>query len=112
MIKGITVTLWTKTQTGTDSFNAPVYSWTSQLVHNVLVGEPTPEEKANELNLTGRAIAYTLGIPKGDCHNWENQIVEFFGRKFITYGIPVMGIEANLPSRLPWHKKVKCERYE
>ena len=66
MIKGITVTLWTKTQTGTDSLNQPVYEWNSEQVDNVLVGQPTPEERLTELNLSGRAIEYTLGIPKGD----------------------------------------------
>jgi hypothetical protein len=76
----------------------------------VLVAQPSPEEKTAELNLTGRSIQYTLGIPKGDTHNWENQVVEFFGHKFLTYGIPEQGIEANIPLR--WHKKVKCERYE
>ena len=108
----MTVRLWTKTQTGTDAFNTPVYNWDYEDVANVLVGEPSPEEKTAEQNLTGRSIAYTLGIPKGDTHNWENQIVEFFGKKFMTYGIPVEGVEANLPRQLPWHKKVNCERYE
>lgn len=111
-LKGMTVRLWSKTQTGTDAFNAPVYTWSYEDIPNVLVGEPSPEEQTNEMNMTGRSIAYTLGIPKGDEHNWENQIVEFFGHKFITYGIPVQGIEENLPVRIPWHKKVKCERYE
>lgn len=110
MIQGMTVTLWTKTQTGTDDFNNPVYSWSSETVDNVLVGLPTPEEQINEMTLTGKSIAYTLGIPKGDTHDWENQIVEFFGKKFMTIGIPERGIEANIP--LSWHLKVKCERYE
>ena len=104
------ITLLTKTQVGVDPFNAPVYEWTSETVDNVLVGEPSAQERIDELNLTGRSIAYTLGIPKGDTHNWENQIVEFFGERFKTYGIPDFGIEANIP--LSWHKKVKCERYE
>lgn len=111
-IQGKTVRLWTKTQTGTDAFNDPTYKWTYEDVDNVLIGEPTPEEQTNEMSLTGRSIAYTLGIPKGDTHDWENQIVEFFNEKFRTFGIPVQGIEVNLPRHMPWHKKVKCERYE
>lgn len=110
MIQGMTVTLWNKTQTGTDGFGEPIYSWSSKTVNNVLVGQPTAEERTNELTLTGRMIAYTLGIPQGDTNDWENQIVEFFGHKFLTFGIPEQGIEANIP--LSWHKKVKCERYE
>lgn len=110
MLKGMTVKLWSKTQIGTDEFNAPIYSWDFVNVDNVLVGEPTPEERADELNLTGRMIQYVLGIPKGDTHDWENQIVEFFGNKYQTIGIPVQGIEKNIP--LAWHKKVRVERYE
>ena len=110
MIQGMTVTLWNKTQTGIDGFGNPVYTWESKTVDNVLVGQPTAEERINELNLTGRMIAYTLGIPKGNEDDWKNQIVEFFGHRFRTFGIPEQGIEANIP--LSWHKKVKCERYE
>lgn len=110
MIHGMTVRLWNKTQTDTDPANAPIYTWTYTDVDDVLVAQPTAEEKTTELNLTGRSIEYVLGIPKGDTHDWENQIVEFFGHKFLTFGIPEMGIEANVPLR--WHKKVKCERYE
>lgn len=110
MIHGMTVTLWNKTQTGVDGFGQPIYSWTSKTVDNVLVGHPTAEERINELTLTGRSIEYTLGIPKGNTDNWENQIVEFFGHKYLTFGIPEQGIEANIP--MSWHKKVKCARYE
>ena len=110
MIQGMPITLWNKTQTGVDGFGNPVYTWESKTVDNVLVGQPTAEERTNELNLTGRMIAYTLGIPKGNEDDWENQIVEFFGHRFRTFGIPEQGIEANIP--LSWHEKVKCERYE
>lgn len=110
MIVGTDIVLKTKREVGRDAFNEPIYEWDSEVVSNVLIGEPSPEEKLNELNMNGKSIAYTLGIPKGDTHDWEDQIVEFFGQKFITYGIPVMGIEENIP--LSWHKKVKVERYE
>lgn len=109
MIKGMTVTLWSKNQTGVDTLNQPVYEWASEQVENVLVGQPTPEERVSEFTTTGRMITYVLGIPKGDTHNWENQRVEFFGQLFQTFGIPERGIDANIPG--PWHMKVKCERY-
>lgn len=110
MLKGITITLYEKTQTGVNEIGEPIYTQEPVSVENVLVGQPTAQERLDEMNLTGRAIEYVLGIPKGDTHEWENQIVEFFGHKFITYGIPEMGIEENIP--LAWHKKVKCARYE
>jgi hypothetical protein len=55
-----------------------------------------------------------IGVPKGDMNDWENTLVKFdLGdgcHTYRTFGIPEMGIEANIPLR--WHKKVKCERYE
>ena len=110
MIEGMTVTLWNKTQIGSNAFGEPIYSWTSKQVEDVLVSSPSAQEVTDTLSLTGRKIEYILGIPKGNEDNWENQIVEFFGHKFMTFGIPEQGIEANIPLR--WHKKVRCERYE
>lgn len=109
-IKGIPVKLSVRTQTGIDDFNRPTYEVSQEVVENVLVGEPSSDDVISELNLSGRRIAYTLAIPKGDTHVWENTEVEFFGRKFRTIGLPTEGIEENLP--LSWNKKVKVERYE
>lgn len=109
MIHGITVRLYEKTQTGTDDFNAPIYAETPVDVPGVLVGEPTTEDIVNDLQLYGKHIAYTLGIPKGDAHNWENVTVEFFGQKFRTYGGVTQGIEDLIP--LAWNKKGKIEEY-
>ncbi len=110
MITGIDVVLYTKTQTGTDPLGAPIYTQTAETVQNVLVGEPTADDLINELQLYGKRLAYTLAIPKGDTHNWDDTEVEFFGRKFRTYGTAVQGIEHLVP--LNWNKKVKVEAYE
>lgn len=109
MIHGITVRLWVKTQTGTDAFHAPIYEEKTVEVPNVLVGEPSTEDLVHELQLSGKRLAYTLGIPKGDAHNWQDATVEFFGQKFRTYGDVTQGIEKMIP--LCWNKKVKVERY-
>lgn len=109
MIKGITVTLQVKTQTGTDGFGRPIYTETPVNVDNVLIGEPTTEDIVSEIELNGKRLAYTLGIPKGDDHDWNDTVVEFFGGRFKTYGDVTQGIEAMLP--LSWNKKVKVERY-
>ena len=108
-MKGIDVTLYEKTQSGTDEADAPVYTETPVTVHNVLVGEPSAEEITTELQLTGRRLAYTLALPKGDSHDWHNVTVEFFGQKFRTYGDVVQGMESLVP--LAWNKQVKVERY-
>lgn len=109
MIKGITIKLYQKTEAGRDDFNHPVYTETAVNVENVLIGQPTSTEVLDTMNLTGRKAVYTLGIPKGDNHDWENKTVEFFGRKFRTIGIPIEGIESMIP--LSWNKQIKVEVY-
>ena len=113
-MRGITVTLYEQTQTGTDAFNAPVYSETPVNVDDVLVGQPTDEENLTSVSLYGKRIQYMLGIPKGDNHDWmEKKVswVDAYGETHImkTFGFPITGIEANIPTR--WHKKVRCEVY-
>ena len=109
MIRGITILLYEKRQTGTDAFHAPIYEETPVEVPNVLVGEPSAEDIVNEMQLYGKRIAYTLAIPKGDTHDWNDVTVEFFGQKWRTYGGVTQGIEDMIP--LSWNKKVKVERY-
>lgn len=109
-MKGISITLYDRTQTGTDDFNRPTYSYAAVTVDNVLIGEPTTEQIIEELNLSGKRLAYTLAIPKGDTHDWKDKTVEFFGEQFRTFGEPTQGIDHLIP--LSWNKKVKVERYE
>ena len=109
-IRGISIILYTKNKVGEDEFGAPVYEELPEVVNDVLVGEPEGSDVTDTLNLTGKRLAYTLAIPKGDTHEWRDRKVEFFGRKFRTFGEPVEGIEGMIPLR--WNKKVKVERYE
>lgn len=109
-IKGITVTLISKQQTGTDPFGAPKYEDVPIEVPNVLVTPVMSDDVVNQLNLTGRKAVYTLAIPKGDTNIWENQEVRFFGDRWRVFGIPTQGIDHLIP--LDWNKKVMVERYE
>ena len=109
MIKGITVTLYTVTQTGTDAFNRPILTETAVQVENVLVSPLSGEEITDTHNLTGRRAIYQMALPKGDAHDWENRRVSFFGESFRVIGKPTEGIEANIP--LDWNRKVKVEAY-
>ena len=109
-IKGVPVTLYEKTLTGYDSANRPVYTETPVTVKNVLIGEPSTEDITNEYNLSGKRVAYVLGIPKGDTHEWADRTVGFFGQLFRTVGVPTQGIDELIP--LDWNKKVKVEAYE
>lgn len=80
LIRGTSITLYTGNETET--------------VENVLIGEPS-------------GGGYTLGIQKGDTHDWIDRKIGFFGEVWRTVGTPVQGIEANIP--LYWHKKVRVE---
>lgn len=110
---GVTVTLTVKTQTGTNPFGEPVFSTSTKDVDDVLVGEPSTNDVANIMAIYGKKVAYTLAIPKGDTHVWEDTTVslpEPFGGTYRTIGIATAGIEANIPLR--WNKKVHLERVE
>ncbi len=111
----MTVTLYEKTQAGTDPFGAPVWEETPTPVENVLVGQPTTEEITASADLGGKRIDYVLAIPKGDGHEWKDRRVEWtdaYGRtvRCETIGFPVTGVEALVPG--PWHMKVRCCRIE
>ena len=109
-MKGITVALYERTISNQDPFGNPVYTEKAVSVDNVLVAPTTADDIVDSQDLEGRKVAYTLAIPKGDAHEWENQFVEFFGERFKVYGIPTQGIEDNIP--LAWNKKVTVERVE
>ncbi|MBO5569212.1 MAG: hypothetical protein J6A79_09835 [Clostridia bacterium] len=113
MLRGITVTLWERTENGVDAFNHPRYDETPVTVKNVLVtpaGE-TGSELLDATDLVSREADYTLAIPKGDAHRWETGCrVEFFGDSFRIIGKPTKGIEALIP--LSWNMKVRVQRIE
>lgn len=106
------MTLYERTETGRDAFNAPVWTETPVEVQNVLVA---PEEAGgtpifNETDLKSRKAVYTLALPKGDAHIWGNCRVSFFGKMFRVVGMPTEGIESLIP--LSWNRKVTVEAVE
>lgn len=110
MIKGIPVTLYERTQTGTDAFNAPVYAETPVTVKNVLVTPVSDKDVIDALQLYGKRAAYELSLPKRDSHDWKDCRVDFFGQSFRVFGLGKEYIEANVPG--PWNKKVLVEAFE
>lgn len=112
-MRGITVTLYTTVQDGTDALNRPIYKETAVNVDNVLIGEPTTDDITSSTALYGKQITYMLGIPKGDTHDWKDKKVSWtdsYGTHTVrTFGFPITGIEANIPGK--WHMKVRCEAY-
>ena len=109
-IHGIPITLIDKQVVSVDPFGSPVVKDVEITIDNVIVAPATTEDVTSQMSVTGKKISYTLGIPKGDMHDWENKEVRFFGKRWKTVGIPLEGIESMIP--LEWNKKVMVERYE
>lgn len=110
MIKGITVILYERTQSGVNELNDAVYTEIPVTVNNVLVTPVDSTEIVNSITLEGKKAVYELCLPKGDAHEWENCRVSFFGEDWIAFGLTREYIEANVP--LSWNRKVKVARYE
>lgn len=108
-MRGVDVLLHNQILGGYDPFNKPFYVENIETVENVLIAPASAPEVLDTLNLTGRKAVYTLAIPKGDKHDWEEQVVEFFGEMWRVIGVPMQGIEHLIP--LDWNKKVQVERY-
>ena len=109
-IKGIEVTLYVPTIDGYDPFGEPILDEEAVKVENVLVYPSSPEEVLETTNLYGKKAVYTLAIPKGDTNIWQDRKIGFYGELWRSFGIPIEGIEDNIP--LSWNKKVMVERFE
>lgn len=109
MLKGIKVTLVNLVEIGKDEFNRPIYKENKKQVENVLVSPSSMDDVVNQTNLYGKKAIYTLAIPKGDNNVWENQYVEFFGKRWHIFTPEVQGIDHLIP--LNWNKKVMVEAY-
>lgn len=108
-IKGTTVKLHIRTITGVDEFNAPIYQDSTEDVANVVICPSSDAEILNDMQMYGKHSVYVLCIPKGDNHEWEDTEVEFFGKKWHTFGAVTEYMEELVP--LSWNKKVKVEIY-
>lgn len=111
MIKGKYVTLYDKVESGKDGFNHPVYTETPVVVSNVLISPVSSDAVVNENQLSGKHEVYELSIPKGDTHEWIDRRIDFFGDSWHSFGFPTELIEENIPSAIPWNKKIKVEKY-
>lgn len=74
----------------------------------LLDGEPVEDVFIGLPSADGRE--YTLGIPKGDTHEWCDRKVSFGGRMWRTIGLPETGEAANIPLR--WGKNIKVRLHE
>lgn len=109
IIQGTAVILYDRIATGADAFNAPVYRDTPVKIDNVLICPASAETVTEGIQMYGKRAVYELCIPKGNTNVWEDRTVEFFGRKWRTFGPALEWIGANVP--LGWNKRIKVERY-
>lgn len=110
MLKGITITLIERVETGNkDVLNHPTYTEHETTVDNILVAPALPQEIQDALDLYGYRIQYQLAIPKGDQHKWKGGRVKFFGGEYEVVGEPVYGIDELIPG--PWNGKVGVKAY-
>lgn len=109
MIRGMPVILYDRVQTGVDDFNAPVYQESPVNIENVLICPVSAEAVADGIQMYGKRAEYELCIPKGNTNVWEDRTVEFFGRKWRTFGPALEWIDASVP--LAWNKRIKVEWY-
>lgn len=109
MINGITITLINLVESGKDAFNNPIYEENQVQVDDVLVAPSSSDDIVDSTDLYGKKAIYTIAIPKGDTHVWEDQIVEFFGQRWKVFSMPMTGIESNIPLR--WNTKYYVEGY-
>lgn len=109
-MKGTTIQIAVKTQTGTDPFGAPTYKTEFEDVPDVLVGTPSTDDVKASVELFGKKIEYILGIPKGDTHNWVDVDVIIWDQRYKTFGFPITGEQANIPLR--WGQNVRVTRFD
>lgn len=110
MIKGETVYLLEQSEESVDPFGRPIYTENAVPVDDVIIGQPSTDDRNADLNIYGKQLLFVLGIPKGDTHNWKDKNVIIRGEKFRTYGFPLVQTEANVPMK--WNTQVKVEKYE
>ena len=109
LIKGVPVVLYDRSQTGTDAFNAPIFTESPVVIANVLISPVATTAIVGDAQMNGKRQEYELCIPKEDTHTWENRTVEFFGHRWHTIGFAQEWIPENVP--LDWNKKIRVERY-
>lgn len=109
MIKGVTVVLHERTQSGTDAIGSPTYTVKDANVADVLWYPSTADDVIDQTRLEGTKELYTLCIPKGNTNTWLENTVTFNGKTFHCYAESDF-IEENVPLR--WNKKVLVERYD
>lgn len=109
MISGVTVTVNSPYQSGTDRFNNVVYGYTGADVDDVLV-VPGSTQLLDASRPEGVSVAYTLHFPKTYTASLEGCTVTLpapWSGDYHVIGNPTPYIDANTPTR--WNRPCEIE---
>ena len=111
MISGETVTVERRVAAGTDPSNAPIYTWKSETVDDVLVG-PGPRADVEESNRPhGVEVRFNLHFPKGYPATLRGARISVRGQAALdVIGDPQHYSEPNTPGR--WSMPVEIGRVD
>ena len=112
MLRGTTVTLYERRQTGIDGLGAPVYEETPVPVRDVLIAPAEGPAVTDSTGLEGRRTAFRLYLPRGDAHDWVGCRVGFYSSTFRVVGGAQQWMPENLPRACRWNKCLEVERYD
>lgn len=109
IIKGTTITLHQRVQTGVDGQNNPTYEEIPVQVKGVLICPVSTDDITGDVQSEGKRAEYELLIPKDCTLSFDGCIVEFYGARWEVFGFPLVWMAENTPG--DWNRKVKVERY-
>lgn len=107
-MRGETVIVQRREQTGTDAFNEPIYGWTETAVEDVLTSPGSRSDLNDSNRPDGVLVAWTLHMPKSFTGSLRGCLVKVRDdepRAVIGDPQPYMNI--NTPGR--WNRPVELE---
>ena len=105
-----TIQIKTRTQTGVDELNRPTYEVIWEDVSGCVVGSPSSEDVENEMNLSGKRIAYEILLPNNDTHTWAGTDVKIQDKPYRVIGDVKESFISF--SHIPCNKLISVEAYE
>lgn len=105
-----TIKVKTRTQTGTDELNRPIYEEAWEEIPRCVVGSPTSADIESEMNLSGKRIAYEVFLPNDDAHMWSGASVMIKDKEYRVIGDVRESFISF--SHIPCNKLISVEAYE
>ncbi|QJC22010.1 hypothetical protein [Arcanobacterium buesumense] len=99
MIHGTQVTVLSKTKTGVDDMNMPVFEETQTVVDDVLVGPVSTDDTPGGMRRAGDRTEIALYFPKTFTASLRGCDVEFMGKIWRVQGDPQPYMVENMPTR-------------